>query len=181
MQVPQQPVSSPHSLSAYLTHTLQSISFTLPIYLVLSQSSLTDSHTPLQTFSHPLSLPSRPPPLPLSISLSQVPQLSVTSIDFVASAWSTLTPSTGPSPNPPVCVMVGYNENYGGILRSANGGGFWSTVLLGTTTTSQFTDVAALPKVYPYHHTYRHTYIHKYIHTYIHKYTHSHLFNHTHL
>ena len=43
--------------------------------------------------------------------------------------------------------MVGYNENYGGILRSTNGGGFWSTVLLGTTSASRFTDVAALPKV----------------------------------
>jgi photosystem II stability/assembly factor-like uncharacterized protein len=45
--------------------------------------------------------------------------------------------------------MVGYNDFFGGILRSTNGGGFWSTVLLGTSSSgglsTRFADVAAEP------------------------------------
>lgn len=90
-----------------------------------------------------------------SPSWVQVPQLAVTTIDFYASAWSAAGAGSGSgsggsgSTPTPVCVMVGYNDYFGGILRSTNGGGFWSTVLLGTTTTgglsTRFADVAAEP------------------------------------
>jgi photosystem II stability/assembly factor-like uncharacterized protein len=78
----------------------------------------------------------------------QVPQLSVTNIDFVASAWS--PPGAGGNALP-TCVMVGYNDNFGGIVRSTNGGGFWSTVVPGINTglSTRLADVAAAPAGVP--------------------------------
>ena len=78
----------------------------------------------------------------------QVPQLPVTNIDFVASAWS---PAGAGGAALPTCVMVGYNDNLGGIVRSTNGGGFWSAVPTGINTglSTRVADVAAAPAGVP--------------------------------
>jgi hypothetical protein len=53
----------------------------------------------------------------------------VTTVDWVSAVWSSANR----------CVMVGYNDNSGAIIRSIDGGATWQTI---DTTVSKTTDIA---------------------------------------
>ena len=58
---------------------------------------------------------------------------SVFSVDFVSGVWSTST----------TFFLVGYNDLTGAIIRSDNGGYTWKNILVGTTKSSQISDISS--------------------------------------
>jgi hypothetical protein len=57
--------------------------------------------------------------------------VTVTNIDWVSSVWSSLVE----------CVMIGYNDNNGAILRTTDGGVSWTPY---STTVKKTTDIATI-------------------------------------
>ena len=59
---------------------------------------------------------------------------TITNVDFVSATWSSSM----------TCYMVGYNAEFGSIIKSTNAGITWKSVLQGTDTTSRFSDIATV-------------------------------------
>ena len=58
---------------------------------------------------------------------------SIATVDFVSGVWSTST----------TCFLVGYNDLTGAIIQSIDGGTTWKNILVGTTKTSQISDISS--------------------------------------